>query len=340
MERDNMLSQIEEHFHVLPLGEKSLDFGKILSTDTSVKILESVYNGDDKVGISASEISESLEVGRTTVIYHLGRMHESGLISINPMLKSDESWKKFWTLYKNRNAEVTKEQFNKIHNARMNGIKLFVPTKKGFLFLPATDVRESRSMVSEVLTSIATLAVENDYKRLKKTSSLLGTVGAVLIALSFLLQAPFIQSGSGPMEKLFFAQDAPAIESAASPAESPSNLFTSSPAPPPEPGEGKGMAETLAAPSTEMAELAVEESLDLADGESEVLEKRSEDTFDRSEIEPRVTEDISSGEAPLTLVATSPLPRTIVYSKALLYLGIMMVGSFLGFLLFSSYRKK
>jgi DNA-binding transcriptional ArsR family regulator len=340
MARDDLLSHIEEHFHVLPLGEKSLDLGKIISTDTSVKILESVYNSDNKVGVSASEISEALGVGRTTVIYHLGRMLESGLIEMNSILRSDDSWKKFWDLYRSRNVDITKEQFNKIHNSRMNGVKLFVPTKKGFLFLPAVDAKESRSMVRDVLTSITTLAIEGDYKRLKKTSSLIGTIGAVLIALSFLIQTPFIQSGSGPLQTLYFAQEAPAIESAASPADNPMALSASGPPPPPEPREGKTLAESQAVPSAEKTDLGVEEGFDLAVGELEAVGKKPEDTFVRTEKESKINDDISKREAPLTLIAASPPPRMSLYSKALLYLGIMLVGSFLGFLILSSYRKK
>jgi hypothetical protein len=99
------------------------------------------------------------------------------------------------------------------------------------------------------------------------------------------------------------------------------------------------MAEPQAAPSAEKSDLGVE-GLDLAGGELEEVEKRPEDTFDRIEKGPEVNDDISKGEAPLTLIATSPPPPKAIYSKALLYLGIMMVGSFLGFLLFSSYRKR
>lgn len=108
MHEDDMLTQIEEHFHVLPLGEKSRGFGKILSTETGVKILEALYNGDTGVGLSASQISEGLGVGRTTVIYHLGRMQESGLIHINPILQDDKSWNRFWDQYRQRNTGFPK----------------------------------------------------------------------------------------------------------------------------------------------------------------------------------------------------------------------------------------
>ena len=67
-------------------------------------------------------------------------------------------------------------------------------------------------------------AIESDYKKLEKTSSLLGTIGAFLIALSFIIQAPFIQSGTGPLQTQYFAQEAPMIESAALQAGSPSAL--------------------------------------------------------------------------------------------------------------------
>lgn len=77
----------------------------------------------------------------------------------------------------------------------MNGIKLYVPTKKGFLVLPSTSVKESRSIVRDVLASISTLAVEGDYQRMKKASSVMGTLGLLFIALSLAFQTPFLQSG-------------------------------------------------------------------------------------------------------------------------------------------------
>ncbi len=182
-----MISEIEEHLHVLTLGEKSLDVGKILSTDTSIKILEAVYSGDHKVGVSASSISETLGVGRTTALYHIGRMLDSGLIKINPVLHNASSWESFWDAYRKGSSEVDKEQFDSIHTARMNGIKLFVPTKKGFLFLPSTDVSQSASTLKEVLSSITARTFERDYRRMKKSASILGSVGLILIALSFVL---------------------------------------------------------------------------------------------------------------------------------------------------------
>lgn len=185
-----MMSDIEEHLHVLTLGEKSLDVGKILSTDTSIKILEAVYNSDQKVGVSASNVSQELGVGRTTVLYHLGRMLDSGLIKINPVLHDAPSWEGFWDAYRKGVAQIDKEQFDNIHTARINGIKLFVPTKKGFLFLPSTDLNQSKSMVKEVLNSITSRTFEGEYRRMKKNASILGSVGLILIALSFLLGQP------------------------------------------------------------------------------------------------------------------------------------------------------
>jgi len=193
MQAEDMLSRIEEYFHVLHLSEKSQDFGKILSTETSVKILEAVYNSDGRVGASSSEISDALGMGRTTVLYHLGRMQESGLIKVNPVLENEGSWTRFWDLYRKGHSDASKEQFDKLHNARMNGVKLFVPTKKGFLILPSTNAREGESIVTQALASIAAPIVERDYKNVKKASSILGAIGLLLIAMSFLLQPPLFQ---------------------------------------------------------------------------------------------------------------------------------------------------
>ncbi|RMF91254.1 MAG: ArsR family transcriptional regulator [Methanobacteriota archaeon] len=251
MEADDMLSRLEEHFHVLPLGEKSHGLGKVLSTETGVRVLEAVYRSDPDVGVSAAEISKRLGVGRTTVLYHLGRMLESGLVEINPVLKSEEGWRRFWNLYRSGGAHLTKEQFNHLHEAHMNGIKLFVPRKKGFLVLPSTDAGESRSMMLDLLSSITAPVRETDYGRLKKTSSLLGTVGVLLIALSFLFQTPLFSSmaGTAPAtgrvaveEAAMYAAPAAPSSDAAGSSSVEKSMVAGERAPAPSPLEERGVA--------------------------------------------------------------------------------------------------
>jgi DNA-binding transcriptional ArsR family regulator len=224
MQEDDTLSRMEERFHILHLGEKSLGLGKILSSDTSIKILETVYKSDSNVGVSASEISKELGVGRTTVLYHLGRMQKRGLVKVNPVLEHDEKWKKFWDLYRKKGLEVSKEQFNRLHDARMNGIKLYIPTKKGFLVMPSTDAKEGRTMAKEALASITAPAVEGGYRKMAKTASVFGILGLLFIAASMLLPGnPFFQTFGGQMEKtpMFMPEGASAspqaLEGAAAP---------------------------------------------------------------------------------------------------------------------------
>jgi DNA-binding transcriptional ArsR family regulator len=324
MQADDMLSQIEEHFHVLSLGEKSLDFGKILSTDTSVKILEAVYNSDHAVGASAPEISEVLGVGRTTVIYHLGRMLESGLVKINPVLKTEEDWKRFWNHYRNRDTDVTREQFNQVHDARMNGVKLFVPTKKGFLVLPSTDVKESRSMVKEVLASITTLAVEGDYKKLKKTTSLLGTVGALLIAISFLFQLPFLQQSQLGMASVALEGKSMTGGEEFAAGGSPATAPTATTPPVVALAESVAAEKSASAPS---AEDSAEKS-DLAVEEGQRLDvKRSEEAS-----ETVVSSTVQS--------VSATADKGALTFNAVMLVGTLFVGSFFGFLVYSYIRKK
>jgi DNA-binding transcriptional ArsR family regulator len=303
MEEDDMLSRMEDYFHILHLGEKSLDLGKILSSDTSIKILEAVYNGDADVGLSASDISEVLDVGRTTVIYHLGRMQERGLVKINPILEDDEIWKKFWDLYRKKGIDVEKEQFDKLHNAKMNGVKLFVPTKKGFLVMPSTDMVLGQSMVMEALNSITEPVLESDYKKVAKSSSIFGILGLLLIALSLLVSGlPFLQFSSSAATSLSSIEDA---SYAAAPA-------TMAPA-------------MTTAPAITMHEKAAHEAAPAATSAPEMMAP-SMDAVEEEE-----------PAAPIIQVQESRTPGA---ARALSYAGTLLLGSVLMFLLYSYIRRK
>ena|GEM_PF-6096737 len=302
-----MLTQIEEHFHVLPLGEKSLDFGKILSTETSVKILEALYSCDTDVGVSASQISESLGLGRTTVIYHLGRMQESGLIRINPILKNDKSWNRFWNLYRQKSTDFSPDQFGRVHTARMNGVKLYVPTKKGFLLLPSASIKESRSMVRDVLESISQLALEDNYQRMKKASSIMGTLGVLFIALSLAFQMPFLQLDSTP--ETSFAPSSPL------PAES---LRME---------KSVGTA-AMYADSAQGLDAAPEDD---HGGESEIVEETA--------INPMESETPLNPEIAMSAVTESAVETPLIL-RLLFYIGLLFTGSFIGFLAYTFIRKK
>jgi DNA-binding transcriptional ArsR family regulator len=327
MQSDDTLLQIEEHFHVLPLGEKSQDLGKILSTETSVKILENVYTSGGDVGISASKISELMGVGRTTVLYHLGRMLESGLLQINPILANEDSWNKFWDLYRSGNTKMSVEEFNQVHTARMNGVKLYMPTKKGFLVLPSIELIEGKSMVNEVLTSLTSLAVDRDYRRLKKTSSLLGTLGALLIALSFVFQMPYFQAdqafqpySSDLSGEEMLLQEKLNLEGASSP---PPDVVKQTP---------DRSSSTALAPAVGLSS----ESEDLADGVDSVapLEPESVAAHDL----PVQTKE-EEGRQQVQLRALweenqNPAPTIFLFA------GTLFIGAFVGFLIYSRSRQK
>lgn len=181
------LSTVEEHFHVLPLGEESQDLGKILSTDTSLAILKEIYGSDPLVGVSAQSISNALGMGRTTVLYHLNRMVESGVIRLHPALLDSTSWEDFWRLFRSRDAGVSKEQFEDIHRAHIKGVKLYVPAKKGILILPSTDQVESQSLFKEMVASMSRVTAK---RKATPISSALGILGVIFIALSFFMSQP------------------------------------------------------------------------------------------------------------------------------------------------------
>jgi DNA-binding transcriptional ArsR family regulator len=283
---DDMLSQIEEHFHVLALGEKGLDLGKILSTDTSVKILETVHNSDQLVGLAASDISEAIGVGRTTVIYHLGRMLDSGLVKINPVLQDENTWTKFWNLYRN-----------------------------------STDLSKSRSMVKEVLASIATLSLESDYRRVKKTGSLLGTFGAFLIALSFLFQTPVFLSLANSVG---IAQQQPfALEAVDFYQEPPAGL------------EKDSLSSSPIEEETEdrMGKAAMENKV-LDAERSEAYEETNEADAKRVTLESQALTQAGGAQPPISQNEFRSA------STVFMYAGILLIGSYLSLLLFSYRRKR
>ncbi len=348
-----MLQRMEDYFHVLHLGEKSLDLGKILSSDTSIKILEAVYNGDADVGLSASDISKALGVGRTTVIYHLGRMQERGLVKINPILDDEETWKKFWDLYRKKGIDIEKEQFDKLHNARMNGVKLFIPTKKGFLVLPSTDVKLGQSMVMEAMTSITAPVLESDYKKVAKSTSLFGILGLLFIALSVMLPGlPFLQFPGGAMEASPSISELSDYASAPMATEAPS--MTMAPVPT---TSAEASYETAPAATSPPAMTGAPDRIEL-DSDLRVLDKSkaymapaettastpepsySYDNFYTVEKKEEVSIIRESAKQAATPLTSETWDRVSLVSKILSYAGTLLLGSVLMFLLYTYIRRK
>jgi len=185
MKASEVLPQIERHFNILPLGEKSAGLGKVLSSETGSRVLELLSGSNLRVGLSATEISKSLGVGRTTVLYHLERIKESGLVEVNRHLADEKVWKTFWEDYRKGGTDYTKEEFNRLHEARLKGEKLFVPTRKGVLFLPSSDESSVHAMIADALSYLATPAAEKGYRKALRGSAAMGVLGLMLLAFSF-----------------------------------------------------------------------------------------------------------------------------------------------------------
>jgi len=221
MDEEELVARVEEHLHILPLGERSRELGKVLSNETGRRVLEAIYSSDSAVGLSAQEISRRLGVSRTAVLYHLTRMMECGLVRINPVLETEVSWKGFWERYRRGRGGVSRDQFNRLHEARMKGVKLFVPRAKGFLLIPGLDDEAGRAFLANLLSTMASLREAALVKGARRATSILGALGVVLLLLSFALQWPgpwLTARTGGEMLKAraaaeLAAQPAPAVES-------------------------------------------------------------------------------------------------------------------------------
>ncbi len=185
MKADEVLARVERYFNVILLGEKSAGFGKVLSSETGTNILELMSGSSSKVGLSATEVSESLGIGRTTVLYHLDRMKESGMVEVNRHLASEQNWNAFWEECKKGTTDYSREEFNRLHDAKLRGEKLFVTTKKGVLFMPSSDKSSGHAMIAEAFAPLVSPGAERSYKRALSGSATLGVLGIMLLAFSF-----------------------------------------------------------------------------------------------------------------------------------------------------------
>jgi hypothetical protein len=177
-------------------------------------------------------------------------------------------------------------------------------------------------MVKEVLASIATLSLESDYRRVKKTGSLLGTLGAFLIALSFLFQTPVFLSIAN---SLGIAEPRPslALEAADFYQEPPTGL------------EKNSLSSAPIEEETEdiMGKAAMENKV-LDVERSEAYEETKGADAKRVTLESQTLSQ--AGEAQPPVLQNEFRSASTVF----MYAGILLIGSYLGLLLFSYRRKK
>lgn len=209
---EDFLKKVESHFTIHFMGDGTGGLGKVLASETSLKILDTLSQGDDEIGVTAAELSKSLGIARTTVIYHLGRLQETGLAALNPALSD---WEPFWEDYRKGRSRISKEDFNRIHGAKMKGEKLYLPTRKGVLFLP-TDQATGEAILMDAFTAINQPQVET-YQNSLKSAAATGLLGIFFLAVSFMftpgmVPLPGIASDYAPL-----AEPAPVAEMAAAP---------------------------------------------------------------------------------------------------------------------------
>jgi hypothetical protein len=176
-------------------------------------------------------------------------------------------------------------------------------------------------MVKEVLASIATLSLESDYRRVKKTGSLLGTFGAFLIALSFLFQTPVFLSLANSVG---IAQQQPfALEAVDFYQEPPAGL------------EKDSLSSSPIEEETEdrMGKAAMENKV-LDAERSEAYEETNEADAKRVTLESQALTQAGGAQPPISQNEFRSA------STVFMYAGILLIGSYLSLLLFSYRRKR
>jgi len=294
---EDFLNSLERHFTIALLDKKAQDVGKVLASEKSLQILEALSENHDTAGMTASELSERLGIARTTVIYHLGRLQEHGLVELNPLLTQ---WDDFWEDYRKGRSGISKEEFNRIHGAKMKGEKLYMPTRRGVLFLPTGDPQAGEAMVREAIIAVTTPQAAA-YRDTIKRASAVGILGIFLLAVSF-LYTPALPVA--PME--------------AAPMMAAAGEF--------EPAE---KAMPLEEPTEEAVEKAPLVVVGCGGGDypaaADAAEGRAEETEEKKEVRPPETTAPAPREE--TVLAQSEGPERADYIRpALKYAGVFLIG--------------
>lgn len=189
---ESFLKNIERYFNIVFLGSGSLGLGKVLASQTSINILEALAKNENGIGMTAQELSEKLDMARTTALYHLSRLQESGLIELNPALSGEAQWNNFWESYKHGRSDISQADFNRIHGAKMKGEKLFLPTNRSVLLLPTANIETGEHLVRKAFLSVSVPPIQNSYNQSIRGASVAGILGLMLLAVTF-FYSPFMQ---------------------------------------------------------------------------------------------------------------------------------------------------
>lgn len=129
-----MMGGLEERFQVIYLDERSVSLGEVISSKTGSRVMEILYRYAGRVGLSASELSERIGAPRTTILHHLYKLMEAGIVEVNPLIRRDIDWKKFWG--EAARLGLSRTEAERIRRARISGEKLFLPVKEGVILIP------------------------------------------------------------------------------------------------------------------------------------------------------------------------------------------------------------
>lgn len=164
-----MMRGLEERFHILYLDDRSIGLGEVISSKTGRRVMETLYRDAGRVGVSASELSERVGAPRTTVLHHLYKLLDTGIVEVNPLLHEDIDWNKFWSEAKR--LGLSKMEAERIRKARITGEKLFLPKKEGIILIP--EKIEAKPIKKPLGEAIATIG------------SILGLAGALILLREF-----------------------------------------------------------------------------------------------------------------------------------------------------------
>ncbi|MGC8849092.1 MAG: helix-turn-helix domain-containing protein [Candidatus Bathyarchaeia archaeon] len=168
---------LEERFQVLYLDERSVSLGEVISSKTGSRVMETLYRYAGRVGLSASELSERIGAPRTTILHHLYKLMEAGIVEVNPLLQRSMDWRRFWG--EAARLGLSRAEAERVRRARISGEKLFLPVKEGIILIPER-IREAEAKVKRMPLREAVAAV----------GSGMGLVGALILLMEYAKPIP------------------------------------------------------------------------------------------------------------------------------------------------------
>ncbi|MEM2122663.1 MAG: winged helix-turn-helix domain-containing protein [Candidatus Bathyarchaeia archaeon] len=173
-----MIRGLEERFQVLYLDERSANLGEVISSKTGIKVVETLYRCAGRVGLSASELSERVGAPRTTILHHLYKLTEAGLVEVHPLLRRDIDWKRFWS--EAARLDLSRAEADRLRRARISGEKLFLPVKEGVILIPES-VREAEAKRRPLREAVAAIG------------SSIGLAGALILLREYVQPIPKVR---------------------------------------------------------------------------------------------------------------------------------------------------